>query len=158
MVKFNHYGTNSITENTTVEYEFENLTTIDGISAKILVRHAGKSNKLYLREALKDTDTGKYDLEKDKKGNVKSRKLTLEMIDSAENKTKVLFARTIVAGFVKNTIFDEKGEPVEYSEQNALDFLNAIPEHEFDDLILFCSDMENYCDNKKIDIKVKAKN
>lgn len=158
MVNFSHYGVNKVDQDKTVEYTFHNLMTIEGICPKILVRHAGKSNKMFFKEALNSSRTGDNKVKKDKKGNIIPAKVTIEMIDSADNNTYEVYAKCIVAGFIDNTIFDENGKPVEYSYQNTLDFLKAIPVGEFDDFSNFCSDIDNFQEHKKIDIKAKVKN
>ncbi len=69
---------------------------------------------------------------------------------------RVLYSQFIVKAWEK--VVDSKNQPVDFNQENVLDFLNALPNWIFDDLRLFANDSQNFIESPTIDAEEAAGN
>jgi len=101
---------------------------------KLLVRHAGESNKPFFNEKLRRAEH----LQKRKA------KVNVELIRDNRERDRELFPKYIITGW--EDVFDAKGVPVTFSKDDCKSFLDALDDDEFDGLREFCGDAVNFRD------------
>lgn len=99
---------------------------------KLVVRHAGESNKPYFNEMLRQAD------------HVAKRKLKLsvELVQQNRNRDRELYPMHVVVGW--KDVKDAAGKIVPYSKDDCAAFLRAIDDEQFDALREFCRDAANF--------------
>ena len=121
-------------------YEFENEPWVE-------VKPATERNKPFFNALLKRQRRGRRQL--------RGGTLTVDVIKRARDDDRDLYAKYIVTGW---DVFDVKGEPVDLSPDNCLDFLHAISDESFDLLRDFAGDPQTFIADAVTDTEETAKN
>ena len=147
MGKFSYLQKKAVTE--TAEAEFT-LYQLEG-EPVLTVAPATEANRDFFNAFLKRT------------GNIQrtsstNKSLTSRQLKQIRNEDRVLFSKHIVKDW--DGIVDDKGKPVEFSYENSREFLDALPDHIFDDLRAFAREPSNFLEDsdETIDAENTAKN
>lgn len=133
MVNFKHLEKLHVSQEDTEIYIF---TGIMG-RPRLRVKHAGECNHDFLNAALKENKKFK----RQNRGRT-DQEITEASIVSARKQDIVLFAKTVLVDWFD--VVDSQGNKVDFSVDNAIQFLEAIPSDMFTDLKEFCLDIENF--------------
>jgi len=143
MPSFNHLKKLNAKDDMTVEYPMDQIAG----NYVLMLRSATEVNVPYFNAILRAT--GK------KKQGRKASKVTVTDIEKNRKDDRILFAKHILTNW--SGVEDNKGVVVEFTEENALDFLESLPSWIFDDIRAFASDILNFID-VEIDAEGTAKN
>ena len=133
-----------VTGDTLQKYPFDN---IEMPGAYVMVAPATRANKGFT--------TAQMSLALSyQRGGGKVR-LSADKVNLLRDQMKPLYANHIVKGW--GGIVDAAGIEAPFSQENALAFLRALPDQEFDDLVDFCTEENNYRP-MPFDIEEAAKN
>lgn len=149
MPDFSHLKNLAVTEESTSEYTF---SLIEGDPSIILapahdVNAAFRRRRIEMSLELADkfTKPGKR---------TKPEKLTVDKVikddDEERENNRILIAHTCAKGWGTAPL-DAKGKPVEFSAENCLEFLQAIPQDMFDSLARFASNLFNFYPERPLD-------
>lgn len=78
------------------------------------------------------------------------------MISANRDEDRDLYSQFVISGWKK--VVDADDKEVEFTQQNCLDFLKALPDFEFDDLRQFASNPITFNTQDSIDVGATAKN
>lgn len=131
MADFQHLSKLRVADDATAEFTFFRIVG----EPTLTVRHAGDTNPDFLNAVLKKP-------KKLARQARRARQVTAQSIDQARLEDIQLFARVIVTGW--SGVKDSEGNEVEFSRENLIDFLTAIPPDMFNELRAFCLDIENF--------------
>ena len=131
MADFQHLAKLRVQDDATAEFTFFRIVG----EPTLTVRHAGDTNPDFLNAVLKKP-------KRLQRAARRARQITAASIDSARMEDIQLFARCIVVGW--SGVLDSQGEEVEFTRENLIDFLTAIPPDMFNELRAFCLDIENF--------------
>ena len=140
MGKFSHLKT-EVTKDTVRSYTMYGIQlgeTEDGepINPVLTVRPAWDINTDYANARIKVSAARSKQMQKKGVSAGDIRRIRREDIP--------LYAEHIVVGWNEDTVIDENGNPVKFTQEDLLDFLKSIPEQEFDDLRSWCNDYANW--------------
>lgn len=141
MSQFDHIKARCVDDDATAPFTFEFLEDLP----TLICRPATRINEGFFNAVLK---AGKQAARKKKairkiKGKQKQDAAALkEAIKKARFDDIDLFVAHIVTGW--EDVVNKKGKSVEFTPENLRDFLRAIPPEMFDDLRMFCLDIENF--------------
>ena len=76
----------------------------------------------------------------------RARTITPEMIAQMRETNRDLYARFVLVGW--SDIYEDDGSTAEFSQDKARTFLEALPDHVFDDLMAFASDPRSFLDDE----------
>lgn len=127
---FGHYSSREVDVDDTRPMTLFNL---DG-EPELLVRYAGEANKPYFNELLRRNQKLARTL--------RGRALDTSIMEKTRDSDRVLYAKFIVTGW--NRVVNRGGHPVEFTEDNCLAFLKALPPEEFDEVRAFCTNQYNF--------------
>ena len=128
MSQFGHLAKLDVSEDVTVAYEF---ISIPG-NPCLKVLPATESNKKYFNIVLKNSSKKRRHL----------KTANADLIASHREDDKALYPKYIIKDW--SNVMDEKGKMVDYTEEAVQDFLECLPNHFFDELREFCSDVSNF--------------
>lgn len=131
MVDFSNVSSLRVGANTTTKYE---LYDIDMEGACLFVTPATRVNTKFTNAQL--TLALPYQRQ------LSSKRLSAEKIANFREASKPLYARHIIKGW--ENIRDKDGVEVPFDQEVCLQFLKALPDQTFDDLITFCEDESNF--------------
>ena len=108
-------------------------------SPKLFCANATDANKRFLDLKLKLATKSNA-----KKRQLAAGKITSSFMSDDRDEDRVAFAQTVIVGWdgVKNA----KGEPVAFTQEECLAFLNALPDWLFDEIRNFCKNPVNFVD------------
>ncbi len=129
MVDFKQFQKLDVTDDASAEYTF---VYDGGALGTLRVRPASDANPDFFNAVLKAN----------KRKSRAASKPTRESIAMARREDIRLFSKYIVIGW--SSVQDAKGKNVPFSEDNCIEFLTAIPKDMFNDLRLFCLDINNF--------------
>lgn len=129
-----------------VEYEMFELPW----HPKLFLNPATEDNKGYFNALIKKMTA--TNLAKKRMGQT----IRPEMVSENRKQDRELYAKYVVVGW--ENMVDVNNQPVEFSEQNCLDFLTALPNDMFDDLRNFASNLSNFRDDVVYDSEELEKN
>ena len=144
MVDFSHLERQKVSDADTTIYE---LFDIDMPGASLTVAPATRSNKPYNAALIKKT----LPMQRRMAGG----KMSAEFLEKYRDDLKPPYANHVIKGWDK--VVDAKGKPVEFTKENALAFLVALPNQSFDALVGFCEDDTNFRDTDT-DVEELVKN
>lgn len=125
-------------------YDFDNIQMP---GAHVMVAPATRANRQFT--------TGQLTLALSyQRGGGKVR-LSAEKVNQLRDQMRPLYASHILRGW--GGIVDASGVEAPFTPENALSFLKALPDQEFDDLIEFCTDENNFR-RMPFDVEEAAKN
>lgn len=80
------------------------------------------------------------------------------MIKENRAEDRILYAHHIIKGW--SNVTDANGQAVEFSAENVLDFLNALPDWIFEEIRRYASDIQNFINEgeESLDVEEVAKN
>lgn len=128
MADFGHLKALQISE-TLAEYR---LVQIEG-APSLFVAFAGETNKPYLNAVLRSLRG---------RSAVSARTMTPAQLDATRDQDREEYSRHIVKRWER--VVDAQGQEVRLSQQEALQFLQALPNWLFDDLRSFCANPANF--------------
>lgn len=132
MANFGHLKQLEISDDSIAQYIFMGI----GGRPSLSVRPAHRVNTLFLNQMLK---ADRRDI-REERGDDES--VTKAHLESVRKKDSEVFANCIVTGW--SDVIDEKGKPVKFTPKVCVEFLMAIPVDMFDELRLFCMNIENF--------------
>jgi hypothetical protein len=144
MPDFSHLKRFDVAPTATAEYRMT-LILMDGKIPSLTVSPATEANKPYFAGVLKRQRTRRG-------SNVVSHGALIEQ----RNEDRSAYAKHVIRGW--SGIVDADNNPVEFSYENCLDFLRALPPSVFDDLRLFCQNDANFQDEDLFDVEAASKN
>lgn len=120
--------------------EYELFEVMDG--ASLIVSPATRSNKAYFASLFK---MGAGFQRRAASGNI-----TPELAEKARNLQKPIYAKHVIKGWkgVVGTNDDGEEGPVEFSTENCLELLKALPNFVFDGLLEFCENEANFSEDE----------
>lgn len=142
--------------------DFSQLSKLDVKPTKIVDYEFSQLSGNYVFQVIPATEANKPFfnalLKRARKTNkaVQAGAINANMIAQNRDQDRDLYANYIVKGW-KN-IVDVKGVPVEFTVPNCLEFLQALPDHVFDELRAFCGNLMNFVDEESLDAETTAKN
>lgn len=139
MANFSKLKKLELNPTSTIKYIFPN---IDG-SPYLVVKPATEVNKQYYNALLKRA-------RKNARANP-----TVGVIAENRAEDRELYAQHIITGWGN---MDEITDDTTFNLQNCKDFLEALPDYEFDGLREFCSTPVNFIQGDSIDVETTAKN
>lgn len=134
-IDFSNVSKLRITSDTTAKYH---LYDIDMEDASLTVKPATRANTKFTNAQLA--------LALPYQRQLSAKRLSAERIASFRDASKPLYARHIIVGW--ENIVDTNGKTVPFDQDVCLQFLNALPDQTFDDLISFCEDENNFRDTE----------
>lgn len=140
MGKFDHYKV-EVTKDTTQECTLYGIMTgEDGegepINPILIVRPAWDINTDYANARIK--------VSKGRARSTAKKGVMAGDIRRIRTEDRPLYADHVVVGWKEGTVLDNKGKPVEFTQDDATDFLKAIPDNDFDELREFCNNHVNW--------------
>lgn len=133
MINFSHLSKLKVSADKTVDYD---LYQLEGEPVLQLLP-ATEANKPYFNALLRAS-------RKNVRA-VQSKKVNVHTIENNRNEDRQLYGKFIVKGW--KGIVDSKGKEVEFSEENVLGFLAALPNEIFDDMRTFASETDNFIES-----------
>jgi hypothetical protein len=133
MSKFKHLERFQAPADKTIPYD---LIQIEG-DAVLHVVQATDANEKYWNAILRRNSASVRRL--------RSGRLNAAVLDSTRDHDRELFAKLIVKGW--ENVEDDQGNPVPFSQEDCLGFLQALPNWIFDDLRNFASDAQNFLED-----------
>ena len=130
MTDFSNLARQKVSSNDTVTYE---LYGIDMPDASLTVAPATRANKGFNSASLLKA----LPMQRRAGG-----KMTPDLVDAHRNDLIPIYANHVIKGWTK--VVDANGNEVPFSKENALAFLQALPEQEMDNLVEFCSNEANF--------------
>jgi hypothetical protein len=122
------FGHLTSTKKSSAEYTFWDVVG----EPKLVVRHAGESNKPYFNEMLRRAEQ----LQKRKA------RVSAELIRDHRDRDRDLFPKFVVSGW--KDVNDAAGKPVTFTKEDCEAFLRALDDDTFDALREFCKDASNF--------------
>ena len=139
MNDFSHLDKLNVSKETTATYI---LYQISG-EPELTVSTSTQANKPYFNAVLRRSGS-------------KAGKRHKPNIEQARAEDRDLFPRYVIKGW--KGIKDAKGKAVKFSESNCSDFVAALPDWIFDEIRVFCGNVQNFVDTPDDDdIEAKAK-
>lgn len=105
---------------------------------KLIVRPATESNKPYFNEVLRRSAKT---LRKAANGDIS---VDTDTLDKNRQDDRRLFPKHVIVGW--EGIKDSQGKEVPFSQENCVEFLQALPDWIFDDIGIFCRKNSNFVD------------
>ena len=138
MSRFDYLKQYDVREGKTSEYT---LFSIRG-EPTLTVLYAGERNKPFFNAVLKKTKTV----------SAARRKLSAARMKKDRQSDKELYAKYIIKGWRNVLERNDRGEEVEstFSPENVLEWLEALPNHMFDEIRMFCSDETNFIEEVEL--------
>lgn len=149
MSKFSHLKPLQVTVDDVVPYTFKGIL-VNGVNPVLYVKPAAECNKPYFNEVLKTQGRKVSDVVE---GNI-----DVGILAENRNQDRELFPKYIVDRWDMKTIIDSDGNQVEFSYENCKDFLDSVPNDEFDKFRHFCATLKNFKKETSINVGEKAKN
>lgn len=128
MTDFSHLSKLQIETDKTITYDLEDLVG----QPSLQVLPATEGNKEYFNAALKSQ----------RKNRTSNKNIDAAFIQKGRAKDKELYPKYIIKGW--SGILDTQGNAVEFSVENAIEFIRALPDYLFDDLRDFCQNPKNF--------------
>ena len=141
MSQFSQFEKLEVKAQATAKYVMYQVST-KGKNPVLFVAAAGESNPEYFNELLART---KRFTNRIQTGGV----ITAEGLHDNRQENRNLYPRYIVKGW-KN-VFDAQDNPVEFNEENCVDFIKALPDWLFDELCAFCQQPQNFAGAHNVD-------
>lgn len=135
MADFKHLAALRVEADATVDFTFFRIAG----EPTLTVRPAGDTNPDFFNAALRANKKAQR-AARGRRGQTP----TPESIERARQADITIFADTIVTGW--SGVMDSDGNEVEFSRENLVQFLNAIPPDMFNELRNFCLDIDNFRD------------
>jgi hypothetical protein len=127
--KFDHLKKFEVSKDA-VRYDLDQLTG----GMYLMVRPATEANKGLLSESLKRVNA--------RPQRARRAKVSAEKLEQTRDEDRQLYAKHVVEGW--GNVRDSDGKVVEFSKEEVLDFLTALPDWVFDELRAFCTDPNNF--------------
>lgn len=132
----------------TKEYVLDRIT-LNGKSPVLSVLSTTNLNRPYMNAVLKDQKGSRQ-------RKAQAGKIDMQMAEELREKDRERFSRHVVKGW--NDLINDDGVEPEFTRENCAEFLNALPDDIFDDLRIFCDNINNFVEDIEIDIEETAKN
>ena len=143
MVDFSHLSQLDVKKEKTVNYRLYQIED----EPTLVLSSATEANKPYFNALLRKS---KKNLRA-----IQSKAINVDTVTKNREEDKALYAKYIVKGWCG--VKDASGNDVEFSEENASDFLYSLPNWIFDEIRSFASDIQNFVDELP-DTEETAKN
>lgn len=147
MGKFDYLKSDSVTVGARARYTFHNIS-VNGKSPTLVIAPAAEPNKPYFNAMLKQSGSR---VRRAARG-----KMDAGMIAESRAEDRVLFPQFVVKEW-EDTV-DEDGMEVPFTKDDCADFLNALPDDEFDDLRNYAATLDNFRKGIAIDTESLGKN
>lgn len=147
MSKFSHLSALKVDASKLVRFTLGDIT-VNGVSPTLLLAPATEANKPYYNAVLKRVATAKK--------RSRHSAVTMAFIDESREADIAEYAQYIVKGW--EDMLDNKGNPIEFSKEECLEFLEAIDSWLFDQIRAFCVDPTNFSGVVNIEVGDTAKN
>lgn len=135
MTDFSHLKDLAVDSTSTTVFTFARIMG----SPALTVRPAHRVNRDFLNEMIATA--------KDPSRAVAKGSTDDEMLDQIRESDIDIFARCIVTGW--EGVVDSNGDEVEFAEDHVRQFLAAIPADMFDDLRVFCLNIDNFREGRR---------
>lgn len=142
MSKFEYLSKYAVQDEKTAEYIIHYLPG----PPVLFVLPATEANKSYWKAILKKLNESK---------NFRRKTVTDSMLKENRKDDRVLFGQYIIKGW-KDMTDGDTGQDIPFSTEDCAEFIQALPDHLFDELREFCTDPENFIDY--IDVDAISKN
>lgn len=139
MSKFGALKNLDVNEDKTAEYKMVEIT-VNGKSPIIITKMATQANKSYFNQLLKMSSTSAHTANM-----VKAGKINSAMVDEAREKDKALFPKYVMVDW-KDVVDLETGKEVPFSEEDAAEFIEALPDWVFENFRQFAGNTVNFTD------------
>ena len=130
MSMFDHYQTRQ------VDADESRQVTLYNVKGEpvLFVKYAGEANKPYFNDLLRRNQKMARTL--------RGRAISTSVMEKTRESDRSLYSEHIVVGWEK--VVDRNGDPVEFTQENCLEFLKALPPEEFDEVRAFCTNQYNF--------------
>lgn len=138
---FSHLNKLAVPSDKTVEFPLYQLDT----DTSLILAPATEANKAYFNALIRKSSKNA--------ARMRANKIDPQFLAENREQDRILFSAYVIKGW--KGVVDSAGEVVPFSEENALGFLQALPNHIFDEVRNFAADPQNFID---IDTEGTAKN
>lgn len=137
MVDFSHLKALEQKGDTEVPYKLEQIAG----APSIWFLPGTDANKPFMNESLRRANMRA-------RTSRRSKRVTLDTVAAARDEDREIIAKTCAKRW---DVKDAKGKPVEFSEENVLEFFRALPDWLFDEIRAFVTDPTNFVDEAEDD-------
>jgi hypothetical protein len=141
MGQFDYLRQLDVTEDKTAELQLISIVGVDKAVPVLIGKPANEANKSLLNAVLKRNKGGKKSAVV---VGAARRDLSAETLDLQRDEEKPLYAEHVLVGW--KHIPDMNGEPVEFTPENAKEFLESLPDWIFEDIRQFFQNPMNFLD------------
>jgi len=135
MVDFSQVQQQAVPADATAQYKMYGIS-INGKHPTLTVKPANEINKPYFNARLKKTAPRIRSM---RAGNA----IDAAMLEETRNEDRELFPKYVVTGWA-DVCDPENPEGTPFNQSNCADFINALPDDQFDDLRQFCENTFNF--------------
>lgn len=138
MADFGFVRQQAVSDGATARFTLYGIQMPTGDNPVLVGRYAGEANRPYYNALLKRQAKRVQATQAALRANA----VTPEMIALNRDDDRELFPRFVLTGW--ENVCDAKGKPVAFSEENARDFLEALPNEDFDEVRGFFSNRSQF--------------
>lgn len=131
--KFGYMEQAEVTAESVATYTMFHITMPNGKNPVITGRIAGEKNLNYFNQVLKRTAK--------RAKAIQAGAMSQAMLAENRDEDRMLFPKYVITGW---EVVDAQGKEVAFSPSECSDFLNALPDHVFDDLRNFFASPNNF--------------
>lgn len=138
MADFGFVKEQSIKVDATAKFTLYTIQMPDDTNPVLIGRYAGEANKPYYNAVLREQAKGVAA----KQAALKAGAISAEMLAEGRELDRELFPKFVLTGW--ENVLDSEGKLVPFNEQNAADFLAALPNEDVDDVRNFFGTRTNF--------------
>lgn len=140
MSKYAHLAALDLNKDTTAKFEIIEIRVND-VCPTLTLRPANQDNDSYFSRAMRrNAKTAKQAV---------TSGIGAREIQHARNTDRVLFPEFVIVGW--EDMLDGKGSPIEYSQEECIEFLTHLPDWIFDEIRNFASERMNFVKEINVD-------
>lgn len=157
MVDFSNIKQAAVAADTTREYTFDSIVG----EPSVMLKPAHDENPEFLDERLRlaterATKMAEEPKRKSGTGGVITPELIKKNMEEDRDYDRRILSSVCITGWGESPPVDAKGKPVPFSKENALSFLEALPNYILDPFRSYASNVFNFVDRPKRDPKADA--
>jgi hypothetical protein len=138
MADFGFVRQQAVSDGATASFTLYGIEMPNGANPVLVGRYAGEANRPYYNALLKRQAKRVQRTQ----AALRAGMVDPEMLAQNRDDDRELFPRFVLTGWAE--VCDAKGKEVPFNEQNAADFLAALPNEDFDDARNFFSNRSNF--------------
>lgn len=149
MSKFAHLKALKVNANKTMRFDLPEIC-VNGVSPTLLLLPATEANKPYFQAILKRAAESRT------MRRAAQKTITADVIEDLREEDMRNYAKHVIKGW--ENMLGADGKPIEFSEEECLEFLQAIDTWVFDLIRNFCTEPTNFAGAIDVDVDAVAKN